>query len=263
MRFAHVWPALAGARHGYLRDVDLGEVRRHARALAPLDRALRVRFHDIERIPAEGGALLVGNHGPFGLDAAFVMKHVFEERGRVVRPLADRFVFKLPVYRVYCNSVGMLEGEPEQAVDVLQGGELVLVYPGGARETFKRPDQKYQVRPFWGRASGFARVALRAKVPIVPVACVGLDDLFVQVRTTEQMREGWFARGLNRMMQHDKYAPPLWLPAPRRVRFDYYVGEPIPTVGEATDEGVVASTRERVIVALEALLARGLAARAR
>ena len=57
-----------------------------------------------------------------------------------------------------------------------QAGQCVFVYPGGARETFKRTtDAKYQLE--WGNRLGFAKMAVDHEVTIVPVSSVGTEDM--------------------------------------------------------------------------------------
>ncbi len=271
MHLEQLIPALYGKKHGYIRRLDMKSFEHRLAELEILDRYHRVEFHGLENIPASGGALLVGNHGPFGMDALFVIKHVYEGRGRVVRALADRAVFQIPFYRLYATALGVVEGEPDQAVELLQGGSLVSVYPGGLREAVKSPRQKYQVRPFWQKALGFVRVALRAQVPIIPIACVGIDDVVFQARTAEQMHDSFFMRQWQKKMNHEKYTAPLWvglgpLPLPLPVKLTYHVGWPI-HLGygpEAADnEAVLRSLQDRVAGELEEMLRYGLAQRQR
>lgn len=263
------FPKLYGKRHGYLRNLDKKAFERGLRSLDPLDRYFRVEFHGLNNIPEEGGGLIVGNHGPFGLDAPFIVKHVYEQRGRIVRPLADRAVFKMPLYRIYAQQMGIVEGEPNQAVEMLGEGSLMSVYPGGLRETVKRPDEKYQIRKFWENALGFVRVALKAQVPIIPVACIGIDEIVWQARTAEEMRDTWFMRRWQEEMGHEKYTAPLFVglgPLPRPVKLTYYVGRPIhlgygPEAAE--NKEILIELREKVMVELERLIEYGLAERKR
>ncbi len=271
MHLEQVFPALYGNKHGYIKRLDHKEFEKRLGELDFLDNYFRVEFNGLENIPEKDGALIVGNHGPFGADAPFVLKHVYEERGRVVRALADRAVFKIPFYRLYATTMGIVEGEPNQAVDLLKEGNLVSVYPGGLRETIKRPGQKYQIRPFWGKALGFVRVALRAGVPIIPIACIGIDDIVMQLRTAEEMKDSFFARQWQKTMNHDKYTTPLWmglgpLPLPIPVKLTYYVGWPIhlgygPEAAENPE--VLKSLQERVVTELESLIQYGLSERQR
>ena len=253
-----------GTKHGYVKSLDLKSFERRLKELTPIDRYFRVKFYGMENIPAEGGALLIGNHGPFGIDGAFVVKHVYEEGGRVVRPLGDRLLFKIPLFRVLLNTVGVLEGEAQQAVDILRAGELCSVYPGGYAETVKEPHEKYQVRQFWEGHLGYIKVALRAQVPIIPISCVGLDDIVFQLKTGEQTSKFPLAKTLQKYMKHDKYKIPLWMgigALPLPVQYTYKVGEAI-DLGygpEAADNPeILNKLNDRLIEIIEGMIEEGL-----
>ncbi len=50
------------------------------------------------------------------------------------------------------------------------------MYPGGARETFKRVGEtKYKLE--WGAKLGFAKAAIRHGATIIPVGSVGTEDM--------------------------------------------------------------------------------------
>lgn len=48
-----------------------------------------------ENIPA-GGALLVYYHGALPIDFYYLTSHILLYQGRVVKPVGDRFLFKIP-----------------------------------------------------------------------------------------------------------------------------------------------------------------------
>jgi 1-acyl-sn-glycerol-3-phosphate acyltransferase len=219
-------------------------------------RFIPARVHDAERLPA-GPALLVGNHGPFAIDTSVLIHALYRETGRIARGLGDRMVFKNPVTGYLAKVVGGVEGSPENAQALLSASELVLVYPGGARETLREPEQRYQLS--WEGRMGFVRVALRAQVPIVPIACVGVDDLLVQVVSREQVLSSPVGK-LAAALLGEKYVPPLFAPRMRPTQFHYYVGEPIAPNGSAEDAGnkqLVEAQQLRVKAALEALIQHG------
>jgi 1-acyl-sn-glycerol-3-phosphate acyltransferase len=225
----------------------------------PLGRLIRTALHDVARLP-EGPALLVGNHGPLAVDTGLLIAAVFRERERVVRTLGDRILFTNPIGRQMARSVGGVEASPENARTLLAHGEWVLVYPGGARETVRDPDARYQLD--WKGRYGFARIALTAQVPIVPVACIGSDDLFTQVVDSETIRESFLGRLATQFIKPD-YIPPLYLPRLRATQFHYFFGTPIPAVpgADVDDEASVRTHQERVKEALEGLLEYGRAVR--
>ncbi len=221
----------------------------------PLARVIKTRIHNVERFP-EGPALLVGNHGPLAVDTGLLVQAIFLETGRIVRCLSDRLFFTNPVGRKMAADVGGVEANPENARALLSHGEHVLVYPGGARETVRAPNERYQLD--WEGRLGFARTALDAQVPIVPVACIGSDDLFTQVIDGETMRNSLPGRIAQLFVKKD-YIPPLYLPKLRPTQFHYFVGEPIAlTPGARSDnEADVIALRDRAKVALEALCEHG------
>jgi 1-acyl-sn-glycerol-3-phosphate acyltransferase len=264
MSLEQYFPMLYGRKHGFVKSLDLKNFEKRLRELDPLDKYFRVKFYGMENIPAHGGALIIGNHGPFGIDGAFVVKHVYEEGGRVVRPLGDRLLFKIPIFRVFLNTVGVLEGEADQAVDIMRAGELCSVYPGGYAETVKEPHEKYQVKQFWENHLGYIKVALRAQVPIIPISCIGLDDTVFQLKTAEQTSQFAPARFLQKYMEHDKYGVPLWmglglLPVP--VQFTYKVGEAI-DLGygpeAADDPDILHKVNNNLIEIMEGMIEKGL-----
>jgi len=264
MSLEQYFPRLYGTKHGYVKHLDLDSFENHMANLDLLDKYFRVKFFGLENIPASGGALIIGNHGPFGLDAPFVIKHVYEEAGRVVRPLGDRLLFKIPLLRVLLNTVGVLEGEAEQAIEIMTAGEICSVYPGGYAETVKAPHEKYQIRQFWENHLGYIKVALRAQVPIIPISCIGIDDIVVQLKTAEEMANFPPARLIQKYMKHDKYKVPLWMGlgmVPIPVQFTYKVGQAI-DLGygpEAADDPVILhKINERIIEIVEGMIEKGL-----
>jgi len=125
-------------------------------------------------------------------------------------------------------------------------------------------NEKYQLRQFWGKADGFVKVCLETAAPIIPVACVGIDEVFSQLRTSEQMRNNIFMKLSQWYMGSDKYTTPLYIgrgPFPHKVKLRYLVGDAIEMEHgpEAIDNPqIIASIKEQVIVALEDLLDKGL-----
>ncbi|KAH0617706.1 hypothetical protein JD844_016204, partial [Phrynosoma platyrhinos] len=61
---------------------------------------------------------------------------------------------------------GCIPGDRAKSLEILKKGQLLGIAPGGVREALFS-DQYYKV--IWGNRTGFAQVALEAKVPIIPM----------------------------------------------------------------------------------------------
>jgi 1-acyl-sn-glycerol-3-phosphate acyltransferase len=153
-------------------------MRRLARRLYdPVYRSwFRVEWDGLEKIPTEGGALLIGNHaGAIPQDALVIMHGIETELGRPVYGLADYFFRTVPVVGTLWSRTGGVVADPNNAYRLLrEQGQLAVVFPEGSKGPSKRYDQRYQLRRF-GRG-GFVEIAMRAGVPIIPIAVVGSEE---------------------------------------------------------------------------------------
>src|SRR3954462_15428127 len=130
----------------------------------------------IENVPPPGGALLVSNHaGALPPDAAMIAKAIKEEHARP-RPLhltVEHFFKGYPGFSMLLPKTGAAPAHPANVHRLLYDErQLVLVFPDGRKGTEKLYKDRYRLRRF-GRG-GFVEAAMRARVPIVPVAVVGL-----------------------------------------------------------------------------------------
>jgi 1-acyl-sn-glycerol-3-phosphate acyltransferase len=140
------------------------------------ERWFRVEWEDFDRIPRTGGALLVANHaGAIPSDAPSIMHGIEKELGRPVYGLADDMFKRIPLVNVAWARLGGVQAHPDNAYRLLRRQQqLVTVFPEGTKGPAKTFDQRYQLRRF-GRG-GFVKIAMRAGVPIVPLAVVGTEE---------------------------------------------------------------------------------------
>ncbi len=147
------------------------------RLYAPLyEKWFRVEWEGMEHIPTEGGALLVANHAAaLPSDAPAIMHGIETELGRAVYGMAEYFFRELPVVGTLWARAGGVPANPENAYRLLrEQGQLALVFPEGTKATAKTYDERYRLRRF-GRG-GFVEIAMRAGVPVVPIAVVGAEE---------------------------------------------------------------------------------------
>jgi 1-acyl-sn-glycerol-3-phosphate acyltransferase len=163
-------------------DVDEWGRSEKMRALArrvydPLYRYwFRAEWEGFEHLPKTGGALIIANHaGAIPADAPVIMHGIETEMGRPVYGLAEYLFRALPVVGTLWSRTGGVTANPDNAYRLLHDeGQLVLVFPEGTKGTGKHYRDRYQLRRF-GRG-GFVEIAMRAGVPIVPIAVVGNEE---------------------------------------------------------------------------------------
>jgi 1-acyl-sn-glycerol-3-phosphate acyltransferase len=203
-----------------------------------------------EHIPRHGGALIVANHALFALDSAVLGALLVRDVGRNPRYLADRKLWRVPGLRQVITAIGGLPGEPSAARRLLERGELVIVYPGGVDDSLKSRAERYQLK--WKARAGFARVAIQAGVPIIPVAALGIDEMYSVVAHEHVVGR--------RIFGGPRYDLPIafgamgtWLP--RRVKQTYVASPPIVTQGATESAGEIERIRLATYTAIDSWLA--------
>jgi 1-acyl-sn-glycerol-3-phosphate acyltransferase len=136
----------------------------------------RVEWEHFDRLPSAGGALLVANHaGAIPPDAPAIMHGIETELGRRVYGLAEHLFRSVPVVGTLWARGGGVAAHPDNAYRLLHDeGQLVLVFPEGTKATGKRFNERYRLHRF-GRG-GFVEIAMRAGVPVIPIAVVGAEE---------------------------------------------------------------------------------------
>lgn len=218
---------------------------------------LNIDVQGLQHVPRVGGAVIVANH-TFGYDVAFPIAALMNRVGRQAWALGEHIWWKIPVVGSFVAAVGVVDGNNDNADQLLERGELLLVLPGGLREAVKPRELRYQL--LWGQRYGFVKLAIRHRVPLIPLACVGADDLFDFVGNAYSRGRRWLGqRSLPVPL------PSRVLPIPHRTSFRFIFGEPIlPHVGpEAADDiSELRRLRREAAGALHELIENELARRA-
>jgi 1-acyl-sn-glycerol-3-phosphate acyltransferase len=174
----------------------------------------RCEVEGVEHVPSQGGALLVSNHaGALPPDAPMIAKAIKEEHPHP-RPLhltMEHFFKGYPGLSMLLPKLGGVPAHPSNVHRLLHDEEqLVLVFPEGAKGTEKLYKDRYRLRRF-GRG-GFVQAAMRARVPIVPLAVVGAEEaqpVFAQIPLLAKVTGLIYA----------PVAPLFYLPAKFQIRF--------------------------------------------
>jgi 1-acyl-sn-glycerol-3-phosphate acyltransferase len=147
-------------------------------AMRPIaEKWFRIEVRGVENIPTEGGALVVSNHsGTIPVDGLMTMVSIHDATGRFLRPLGADLVFKLPFVGGLARKGGATLACTEDVERMLNGGELVGVWPEGFKGLGKPYADRYKLQRF-GRG-GFVSAAMRTGVPIVPLSVVGAEEIY-------------------------------------------------------------------------------------
>lgn len=215
-----------------LSDVDewgrSEQVRALARALyEPLySKWFRVEWRGLEKIPKEGGALLIANHaGAIPSDAPVIMHGIEKELGRPVYGMADYFFRTVPVLGTLWSRGGGVPANPDNAYRLLHDQQqLALVFPEGIKGPSKSYTDRYQLRRF-GRG-GFVEIAMRAGVPVIPLAVIGSEEampvLFRLPRLAHMLKVPYFPVTANLLV-----FGPLGVALPFPAKFVIEVQDPV------------------------------------
>src|SRR3954451_10271548 len=159
----------------------------------------RADVKGLEKIPAEGPVLLVGNHSGGNVTPdttvftlAFVSYFGVE---RHFYQLAHNLVLAMPGLG-WLRKYGTVAASPENANLALDEGAALLVYPGGDYEVHRPSWETGKVD--FNRRKGWIRLALEKDVPIVPVVSVGGQETALFLSRGE-----WLSKllGLDRMFR--------------------------------------------------------------
>ena len=184
----------------------------------------RVEQEGVENVPSDGGALLVSNHsGALPPDAPMIMQAIRNEhpRPRPVYMLGEHWFKGYPGVGMLTNKIGLVAAHPANASRLLRDeGRLALVFPEGQKGTRKLYWQRYKLRRF-GRG-GFVKTAMRAGVPIVPIAVVGAEEampIFAHVPLLQRLTGLIYFPINHAFPQFGLAAAMMYLPAKFKIRF--------------------------------------------
>jgi 1-acyl-sn-glycerol-3-phosphate acyltransferase len=236
-------------------DVDRWGRSEHLRALTRMlydpiyTHWFRVEWEGFEHLPDEGGALLVANHaGAIPPDAPSIMHGIEKELGRPVYGLAENLFRSMPVVGTLWARSGGVAAHPDNAYRLLHDErQLVLVFPEGTKGTGKHYNDRYKLRRF-GRG-GFVEIAMRAGVPVVPIAVMGAEEampiVFKSNRLAKLMNIPYFPITAN-MLMFGPAGLALYFPAKFRLRVLPPVHFDVPPNQERYSRSRVMEESERI-----------------
>jgi 1-acyl-sn-glycerol-3-phosphate acyltransferase len=220
----------------------------------------RVETRGIEKVP-DGRVLLIANHAgnTVPMDGAMLgLAMLLEaEPPRMVRAMAEFYLPRIPWWSELIHRAGAVVGTPENCVRLLEREEAIMVFPEGSRGFIKPFSQRYKLQRF---GTGFLRLALQTKTPIVPVGIVGSEEQSPGLVDSKALAKligapafpvTWFFPWLGLLG---------YLPLP--VKYRIHFGDPIRFEGDSNeDEESITRQVGRVKDEISLLIEEGLAQR--
>ncbi len=224
--------------------IDKNDLTRFVSAFAWIYRFyFKVDVYGLDHVPSEGRGILVGNHsGGVAIDGAMVMGSMLldAKRPRLPHAMIDKFIHEFPGASRVMSRMGQFTGNPDQALRLLRAERLLLAFPEGARGTAKLAKDADSLVGF---GTGFMRLALETKSPIVPFGFVGGGDALPTIANL---------KGLGRLLGVPYVPITKWiLLVPKPTRFQLLYGQPMhfEGTGHERDEVVnamVDQVKERI-----------------
>ncbi|MEM7138108.1 MAG: lysophospholipid acyltransferase family protein [Myxococcota bacterium] len=214
----------------------------------------KVDVYGLEHVPPHGRAVLVGNHsGGVAIDAMMVMGSMLldAETPRLPQGMIDRFIHQFPGASKLMSRTGQFTGNPDQALRLLRDDRLVLVFPEGARGTAKLAKDADTLVGF---GTGFLRLALETKSPIIPFGFVGGGEALPTIANLER---------LGKMVGVPYIPVTKWgVLVPKPTRFQLLYGQPMRFEGSGHERDDVCNAMvEEVKTKIRGLIQQGRALR--
>ncbi len=216
------------------RDPDLALLKVAKPLIGALRKYFRAEVIGLERMPS-GTALVVGNHngGITFLEPFILGEEWYSRTGELLYYLAHDAMVALPAVGNALMSLGAVRASHSCADRALAEGRKVVVFPGGNFEAFRKYSARHRID--FGGKTGFAKLAIRNQVPVVPVLSIGGHETFFVLHRGEKIAELF---GVKKYLRSESFpiflglpwgigiGPIFHLPLPAKMLIE--VGDPIP-----------------------------------
>lgn len=239
--FLHVYRYRGWLRDAYARDFWDGA--RYTLALLWCGHAWvwhGYEVHGLENIPETGGALLVYYHGALPIDYYYLLATCYLHKHRLIRAVGDRFLFMVPGFKILMDVFKVSPGSVQSCAQVMREGNLLAIAPGGVLEA-QFGDEHYRLH--WKKRLGFAKAAIEARVPVIPVFTENIREAFRSISV---------GRDLFKRLYDKTRLPLVPIYGGFPVKLRTFVGKPIPFDPSVSP----AELAHMTAVAVEALIRR-------
>lgn len=132
----------------------------------------------LERLERDGPALLVGYHGrPIARDLCMLQALMHARKWPMPVAVMHRSFAEAPVLRWIAEGMEFVIGDGAAMESAIARGAKVIVTPGGTREGCRSRRHRYRVD--WGSRTGYVKLAIKYRLPIIPIAASGVDDAYL------------------------------------------------------------------------------------
>ncbi|XP_033011121.1 transmembrane protein 68-like isoform X2 [Lacerta agilis] len=167
----------------------------------------------MEHLP-KGPGVIIFYHSVTTTDYNFLVAKILKEQQRLCYSVIDHALYRIPGWKTFFDAIRLKDFSKDECVEILKKGNLLGLAPGGGREANFSND--YNI--MWGKRTGFARIALEAKVPIIPIFTQNCGEIFRNIGKTRLTR--WLYEKTRLLYL------PMYGGFPVKLRT--YIGEPIP-----------------------------------
>jgi 1-acyl-sn-glycerol-3-phosphate acyltransferase len=171
------------------------------RIILPLSRLWIKEINGMENIPRKGGFIISANHASY-MDHLFLYGITISRRNEKLHFLAKKEHFDSFHQRVWHNYTGAIPLDRKSggkaalnlAIKSLKEGRIIGIYPEGTRTLSGKLQEA---------KTGVARLALAARVPVVPVGMIGNFEILPKGKYIPKLKRATVNVG--KPMRFEKY----------------------------------------------------------
>jgi putative hemolysin len=152
------------------------------KTLKHLNTTLSISSDDLNRIPKEGGVVIVANHPHGIMDGVLLgsLMHRVRKDFKIIMneatsmPGLDDSLYFVAIFGSAKENAKKNMQIMRDAMQWLEDGHAILVFPAGEISAIRRHDEKWATDNIW--SSNIIRLSLRTGTPILPLFIVGQND---------------------------------------------------------------------------------------
>jgi 1-acyl-sn-glycerol-3-phosphate acyltransferase len=127
--------------------------------------------------------------------------------------MGDKFLFSNRLSADILIRNGVVMGHPEVCSALMEDGQDMLVFPGGAYEAVKPASERYELQ--WKERYGFVKLAASHGYPIMPFGLVGPDEFYGHLMEGQDLPDSSLGRLATRLgLLHEDFRSDILPPIP-------------------------------------------------